>query len=238
MIWEETIMTWKFRPFPRVNISVQIIFIIRTKNRGNPLFSRHYDQNGVNIGQIIFIMNNLKADQNCNLACGTKSVVSKRNKIHLSRKFIITCLKWSFGPLSKCSKAQFWSRFEIRLWVKIACCQSNPTGDNKLLENIFSCCNQTSADWSTVRILSGITVRRLSVKIKFNVEIRTLENPPDWEFQILTDRYRTVNLDRIRIALSAGVWLCNMVSSKHWTPCKTGCTFPMFIWPASAWGSI
>ena len=27
------IMTWKFRPFPRVNISVQIIFIIRTKNR-------------------------------------------------------------------------------------------------------------------------------------------------------------------------------------------------------------
>ena len=27
------IMTWKFRRFPRVNISVQIIFIIRTKNR-------------------------------------------------------------------------------------------------------------------------------------------------------------------------------------------------------------
>ena len=26
-------VTWKFRPFPKVNISIQIIFIIRTKNR-------------------------------------------------------------------------------------------------------------------------------------------------------------------------------------------------------------
>ena len=38
-----TIMTWKFWPFSRVNISVQIIFIIRTKNRENPQFSRHYE---------------------------------------------------------------------------------------------------------------------------------------------------------------------------------------------------
>ena len=45
------IMTWKFWPFSRVNISVQIIFIIRTKNRENPQFSRHYDNNAVNIGQ-------------------------------------------------------------------------------------------------------------------------------------------------------------------------------------------
>jgi len=44
-------MTWKFRPFPRVNISVQIIFIIWSKNRENPQFSRHYDNNAVNIGQ-------------------------------------------------------------------------------------------------------------------------------------------------------------------------------------------
>ena len=63
---------------------------------------------------------------------------------------------------------------------------------------------QTSAD-SAVRILSGITVRCLSVKIKFKFEIRTLENPPDWKFQILTDRHRTVNPDRIRTALSADV---------------------------------
>ena len=37
-----SIMTWKFRPFPGVNISVQIIFIIWSKNRENPQFSRHY----------------------------------------------------------------------------------------------------------------------------------------------------------------------------------------------------
>ena len=48
------IMTWKFRPFPRVNISVQIIFIIWSKNRENPQFSRHYDNNAVNIGQHYF----------------------------------------------------------------------------------------------------------------------------------------------------------------------------------------
>ena len=48
------IMTWKFRPFPRVNISVQIIFIIWSKNRENPQFSRHYDNNVVNIGQHYF----------------------------------------------------------------------------------------------------------------------------------------------------------------------------------------
>ena len=46
----------------------------------------------------------------------------------------------------------------------------------------------TSAD-SAVRILFGITVRCLSVKIKFKFEIRTLENLPDWKFQILTDRH-------------------------------------------------
>ena len=38
---------------------------------------------------------------------------------------------------------------------------------------------QRSAD-SIVRILSGFTVQCLSVKIKFKLEIRTLENPPDW----------------------------------------------------------
>ena len=48
------IMTWKFRPFPRANISVQIIFIIWSKNRENPQFSRHYDNNAVNIGQHYF----------------------------------------------------------------------------------------------------------------------------------------------------------------------------------------
>ena len=37
-----------------MNISVQIIFIIRTKNRENPQFSRHYDNNVVNIGQNYF----------------------------------------------------------------------------------------------------------------------------------------------------------------------------------------
>ena len=47
-------MTWKFRPFPRANISVQIIFIIWSKNRENPQFSRHYDNNAVNIGQHYF----------------------------------------------------------------------------------------------------------------------------------------------------------------------------------------
>ena len=47
-------MTWKFRPFPRVNISVKIIFIIRTKNREDPQFSRHYDNNAVNIGENYF----------------------------------------------------------------------------------------------------------------------------------------------------------------------------------------
>ena len=36
-------MTWKFRPLPGVNISVQIICIIGTKNRENPQFSRHYE---------------------------------------------------------------------------------------------------------------------------------------------------------------------------------------------------
>ena len=61
-----------------------------------------------------------------------------------------------------------------------------------------------SAD-STVRILSGFTLRCLPVKIKFKFEIRTLENPPDRKFQILTDRHRTVNPDRIRTALSADV---------------------------------
>ena len=50
----KSIMTWKFRPFPRVNISVQIIFIIWSKNRENPQFSRHYDNNAVNIGQHYF----------------------------------------------------------------------------------------------------------------------------------------------------------------------------------------
>ena len=50
----DIIMTWKFRPFPRVNISVQIIFIIWSKNRENPQFSRHYDNNAVNIGQYYF----------------------------------------------------------------------------------------------------------------------------------------------------------------------------------------
>ena len=60
-----------------------------------------------------------------------------------------------------------------------------------------------------VRILSGITVWCLSVKIKFKFEIRTLEKPPDWKFQILTDRHRTVNPDRIWTALFADV--CRMV---------------------------
>ena len=64
---------------------------------------------------------------------------------------------------------------------------------------------QTSAD-STVRILSGFTVRCLLVKIMFKFKIRTLENPPDSKFQILTDRHRTVNPDRIRTALFADVW--------------------------------
>ena len=41
---------------------------------------------------------------------------------------------------------------------------------------------RTSAD-SAVRFLSGITVRGLSVKIKFKFEIRTFKNPPDWKFQ-------------------------------------------------------
>ena len=40
-------MTLKFRFFPRVDISVQIIFISRTKNRKKPQFSRHYDNNAV-----------------------------------------------------------------------------------------------------------------------------------------------------------------------------------------------
>ena len=43
------IISWKFRLFPRVNISVKIIFIIRTKNRENrktPLRSNpHYGNN-------------------------------------------------------------------------------------------------------------------------------------------------------------------------------------------------
>ena len=69
----------------------------------------------------------------------------------------------------------------------------------------WSCQAQTSAD-STVRILSGFTVRCLSVKIRIKFGIRTLENPPDWKFQILTERHHTVNPDRIRTALSANVW--------------------------------
>ena len=67
----------------------------------------------------------------------------------------------------------------------------------------YSHLGQTSAD-SAVRILSGNTVRYLTVKIKFKFEIQTLENPPDWKFQILPDRHHTTN--RIRTALSADVW--------------------------------
>lgn len=47
--WAINKMTWKFRPFLTINISVQIIFIIWWKNREK--FSRHYDRNDVNIGQ-------------------------------------------------------------------------------------------------------------------------------------------------------------------------------------------
>ena len=43
--------------------------------------------------------NNLKMDRNCNIYD------------HVSN-----C---SFGPLSKGSNAQFWSRFELRLWIKM-----------------------------------------------------------------------------------------------------------------------
>ena len=63
---------------------------------------------------------------------------------------------------------------------------------------------QTSAD-SAVRILSGFTVRCLSVKIwnfqsgGFCVRISNLNF-------ILTDRQRTVIPDRIRTALSADIW--------------------------------
>ena len=81
------------------------------------------------------------------------------------------------------------------------CAQSTFSTTRLLLEHH----NQTSAD-SAVRILSGTTVRCLSVKIKFKFEIRTLENPPDRKFQILTDRHRTVNPGRIRTELSADVW--------------------------------
>ena len=74
-----------------------------------------------------------------------------------------------------------------------------------MVSNDLQCPYQTSAD-SAVRILSGTTVRCLLVKIKFKFEIRTLENPPDWKFKILTDRHHTVIPDRIRTALSADVW--------------------------------
>ena len=37
------------------------------------------------------------------------------------------------------------------------------------------------------------------------IQIRTLENPPDWKFQILTGRHRTVKPDRSRAVLSADV---------------------------------
>ena len=82
---------------------------------------------------------------------------------------------------------------------------------------------QTSAD-NAVRILSGITVRCLSVKIlnfqsgRFSsVRISNLN-------LILTDRHRTVVPDRIRTALSADVWLC-------WWPCMVReCSDPYILW--------
>ena len=79
---------------------------------------------------------------------------------------------------------------------------------------IFARSKQTSAD-STVRILSGFTVQCLSVKIKFKFEIWTLENHHDWKIQILTDRHRTVNPDRIRTALSADVCYA-LRSRRYW----------------------
>ena len=58
--------------------------------------------------------NNLKVDQNCNLACDLDQKCDFGEKYALLPSEINDHVsKCNFGPLSNCSNAQFWSRFEV-----------------------------------------------------------------------------------------------------------------------------
>ena len=64
--------------------------------------------------------NNLKMDQNCNLSRDLDQICYSGEKKSLFLFVHDHVSKCSFDPLSKGSNVQFWSRFEVIIWTKIA----------------------------------------------------------------------------------------------------------------------